>query len=142
MCIRDRVIAKSQVIEQIKLFIDGQDVTNGKIKVEGSEWKNIQVQAKYQASEKFIPVHSSRFTYEPSDEKLIYNLNSSSEFKFKKPGTASMIVAVKAKPEIKAEVEATSSYVPVESVKPAVSGEKEIHSRNANDPDNYAFLPD
>ena len=88
-----KVIAKSQVIEQIKLFIDGQDVTNGKIKVEGSEWKNIQVQAKYQASEKFIPVHSSRFTYEPSDEKLIYNLNSSSEFKFKKPGTASMIVA-------------------------------------------------
>ena len=137
-----KVIAKSQVIEQIKLFIDGQDVTNGKIKVEGSEWKNIQVQAKYQGSEKFIPVHSSRFTYEPSDEKLIYNLNSSSEFKFKKPGTASMIVAVKAKPEIKAEVEATSSYVPVESVKPAVSGEKEIHSRNANDPDNYAFLPD
>lgn len=137
-----KVIAKSQVIEQIKLFIDGQDVTNGKIEVAGSEWKNIQVQAKYQGSEKFIPVHSSRFTYEPSDEKLIYNLNSSSEFKFKKPGTASMIVAVKAKPEIKAEVEATSSYVPVESVKPAVSGEKEIHSRNANDPDNYAFLPD
>lgn len=137
-----KVIAKSQIIEQIKLFIDGEDVTNGKIKVEGSEWKNIQVQAKYQGSEKFTPVHSSRFTYEPSDEKLIYNLNSSSEFKFKKPGTASMIVALKAKPEIKAEVEVTSSYVPVESVKPAVSGDKEIHSRNANDPDNYAFLPD
>lgn len=137
-----KVIAKSQVMEQIKLFIDGQDVTNSKIKVEGSEWKNIQVQAKYQGSEKFTPVHSSRFTYAASDEKLIYNLNSSSEFKFKKPGTASMIVASKAKPEIKAEVEATSSYVPVESVKPAVSGEKEIHSRNANDPDHYAFLPD
>lgn len=137
-----KVIAKSQVIEQIKLFIDGQDVTNGKIEVAGSEWKNIQVQAKYQGSEKFTPVHSSRFTYESSDEKLIYNLNSSSEFKFKKPGTASMIVTAKAKPEIKAEVEATSFYVPVESIRPAVSGEKEIHSRNANDPDNYAFLPD
>lgn len=137
-----KVIAKSQVIEQIKLFIDGQDVTNGKIEVAGSEWKNIQVQAKYQGSEKFTPVHSSRFIYESSDEKLIYNLNSSSEFKFKKPGTASMIVTAKAKPEIKAEVEATSFYVPVESIRPAVSGEKEIHSRNANDPDNYAFLPD
>lgn len=137
-----KVIAKSQIIEQIKLFIDGEDVTNGKIKVEGSEWKNIQVQAKYQGSEEFIPVHSSRFTYAPSDGKLIYNLNSSSEFKFNKPGTASMTVTAKANPEIKAEVEATSSYVPVESVKPAISGEKEIHSRNANDPDNYAFLPD
>lgn len=53
-----------------------------------------------------------------------------------------MTVTANANPEIKAEVEATSSYVPVESVKPAISGEKEIHSRNANDPDNYAFLPD
>lgn len=137
-----KVIAKAQVMEEIKLFIDGQDVTNGKIKVAGSEWKNIQVQVKYQGSEEFVPVHSSRFTYAPSDEKLIYNLNSSSEFKFNKPGTASMTVTAKANPEIKAEVEATSSYVPVESVKPAISGEKEIHSRNANDPDNYAFLPD
>ena len=137
-----KVISKARVMEEIKLFIDEKDVTNGTAKVEGSEWKSIQVQARYKGSEEFMPVHSSRFTYAPSDEKLIYNLSSSSEFKFNKPGTASMTVTAKANPEIKAEVEVTSSYVPVESVKPAISGEKEIHSRNANDPDHYAFLPD
>lgn len=136
-----KVIAKARVLEEIKLFIDGKDVTNGKIKVEGSEWKNIQVQAKYQGSKEFVPVNGSRFIYAPSDENFIYNLNSSNEFKFKKPGTASMIVTAKADSKIKAQVEATSSYVPVKSVEPAISGDKEIHSRNANDPDHYAFLP-
>ena len=36
----------------------------------------------------------------------------------------------------------TSTYVPATSVKPAISGKKVIHGRNANDPDQYAFLPD
>lgn len=136
-----KVVAKAEKLEAIKLFLDGRDVTGKSVTVQGSEEKQIEVRAKYQGSEAFVPVNSSRFQYTPSDESLIRNLNGSSLFRFKKPGTASMKVAAKADEAIKAEVEVTSEYVPVTSVKPGLSGTQVLHGRNANDPDHYAFLP-
>ncbi len=137
-----KVISKAQKLEEIKLFIDGQDVTNQTCQVAGSEEKKIEVKAKYQGSDAFVPANSTRFAYKASDDSLIKNYNDSSSFSFKKPGTAKMIVTSKVSNTITAEVEVTSTYVPATSVKPAISGKKVIHGRNANDPDQYAFLPD
>ena len=137
-----KVISKAQKLEEIKLFIDGQDVTNQTCQVAGSEEKKIEVKAKYQGSDAFVPANSTRFAYKASDDSLIKNYNDSSSFSFKKPGTAKMVVTSKVNNSITAEVEVTSTYVPATSVKPAISGKKVIHGRNANDPDQYAFLPD
>ena len=119
-----KVISKAQKLEEIKLFIDGQDVTNQTCQVAGSEEKKIEVKAKYQGSDAFVPANSTRFAYKASDDSLIKNYNDSSSFSFKKPGTAKMIVTSKVNNAITAEVEVTSTYVPATSIKPAISGKK------------------
>ena len=111
-----KVISKAQKLEEIKLFIDGQDVTNQTCQVAGSEEKKIEVKAKYQGSDAFVPANSTRFAYKASDDSLIKNYNDSSSFSFKKPGTAKMVVTSKVNNSITAEVEVTSTYVPATSV--------------------------
>ena len=137
-----KVVAESKNIEKIKLSIDGHDVTNGKYTIDGSEWKSIKVEAKYEGSNEYVPVTYSRFTYTANDTDMIYNTTSSSSFYFKKPGTASIKVASIADSSINATVELTSKYVPVQSIELTVPDSIEIHSRNANSEKFGAFIPD
>lgn len=124
-----------QQMTDIKLYIDGEDVTDGKVTVQGSDYKRITVKAQYQENGDYQEVSYASFTYTPDEEgaKLLSNrVNTSSGFSFKTPGTATFTVAAKSQPAMKKTVTVTSKYVPVESVVPAISGTKEIHSRNAN----------
>lgn len=136
-----KVIAKSKVMEEIRLFIDEQDVTEESFTVQGSEWKSIKVKARYEGEEEFVPVASSRFSYQASDSDYIYNMEGSSEFQFKKPGTATMTIVSKTYPDVSAKVELTSKYIPATSIRPAISGVKVLHGRNANSTDKQAFNP-
>lgn len=136
------VTAASRQIEELKLLIDGEDVTNGTCTVAGSSWTDIQVQARYHNSQEFVAVPSSRFTYTIEDEELIYGSSDSSSFYFRKPGTGRITVASQGNPEIQAQVQVTSSYVAVEAVKPAISGTVTLHGRNPNSSSGKDFLPD
>ena len=136
-----KVVANSKEIEQIKLTIDGNDVTNGKYTVAGSEWKDIKVEARYEGSEEYTPVTYSRFTYTADDTDMVYNITSSPSFYFKKPGTASIKVVSNKNPNVAATVEVTSTYVPVESIEQTLPSVIEIHGRNANSSKIGAFNP-
>ena len=119
----------------IKLYVDGEDVTDGKVTVQGSEYKHITVKAQYQGSEEYQDVSYASFIYaaDEAGAKLLHNrTDSSSVFSFKETGSAVFTVTAKNQPEIHKTVTVTSAYVPVTSVVPAISGTKEIHSRNAN----------
>lgn len=124
-----------QQMTDIKLYIDGEEVTDGSFTVQGSDYKRIVVKAQYQENGAYQDVSYSSFTYTADEEgtKLLSNrVNTSSGFSFKGVGTATFTVAAKSQPEMKKTVTVTSAYVPVESVVPAISGEQVIHTRNAN----------
>ena len=137
-----QVIAKREAIQEIRLFIDGTDVTNGTYSVQGSEEKHIQVQAKFADSSDFVTIASSGFTYEAASQETIYSTPSSSAFYFLHPGTSVMTVTSKTDARINAQVTITSEYVPAVSVRPAIRDEIIIHGRNANSSNGKNFLPD
>lgn len=128
-----KVISVSGEIEAIKLFIDGNDVTNGEYTLQGSEQKSIQVKAKYAGAEEFTDITYSLFTYVSSDKEYIFNEPQYASFHFEKPGSAYMTVALKSDENIKANVKLTSEYVAATSIIPGISGTFKIHGRNAND---------
>ena len=122
-------------LTDVKLYIDGEEVTNGKFTVQGSEYKNIVVKAQYSGSDEYQDVSYSSFTYtaDEAGQKLLSNrVDSSSGFSFREPGTAVLTVTAKNQPSIARTVTVTSAYVPVKSVAPAISGKQVIHTRNAN----------
>lgn len=122
-------------LTDIRLFIDGEDVTDGSYTVQGSDYKTIEVKAKYSGSDEYQEISSSAFTYtaDEAGQKLLGNrIDSSSGFFFKEAGSAVLTVTYRNQPDVHKTVTVTSAYVPVESVVPAISGTKIIHSRNAN----------
>ena len=126
------VLSSTKKIEAIKLFIDGQDVTNGSCTVAGSESKNIQVKAKYEGENDYRDMAYSSFLYKAADHSLIKNEDVYSSFAFVKPGTSSITVTSRMWQDVSASVEVTSAYVPIEAIIPGISGNQEIHGRNAN----------
>ena len=139
-----KVTAIAGKIESIKLYIDGQDVTDSAYTVQGSESKSIRVKAKYEGTEEYKDITYSLFTYESSDDEYIFKEPQYSTFKFEKPGSAFITVKYKDNPDITAKVNLTSEYVPATAVKPGISGTFTIHGRNANDwsVDPPRFNPD
>lgn len=124
-----------QQMTDIRLYIDGEDVTDGSYTVQGSDYKTIEVKARYSGSDEYQEISSSAFTYtaDEAGQKLLGNrVTSSSGFFFKEAGTAVITVASRNQPDVHKTVTVTSAYVPVESVVPAISGTQTIHSRNAN----------
>lgn len=136
------VMAKTVPITDLKLSIDDRDVTDGSYTVQGSEWKEVQVQAKLEGNETYFPLSTSRIKMAFEDESMIYNNPSSRAFYFQKPGTTTVTVSSVSDPSVSASISLTSNYVPVESIRPAISGTVEIHGRNANSTGEYDFLPD
>lgn len=139
-----RVTASSKTISSITLWLDGEDVTNSVFAVAGSEWKSIQVKARYEDADDYVPVAFSRFTYVADNPDMVYSTERSSSFYFKKPGTAVITVTSVANPEVKATVEVTSSYVPAVSVEQTIPEQITIHGRNANSQEEkgLAFNPE
>lgn len=82
----------------IKLYVDGEDVTDGKVTVQGSEYKHITVKAQYQGSEEYQDVSYASFIYaaDEAGAKLLHNrTDSSSGFSFKETGSAVFTVTAK-----------------------------------------------
>lgn len=136
-----RVNATAKKIEEIKLLIDGKDVTNGTLKVAGSEMKSIKVQARYEGEKTFRDVSSNRFTYVAADRNLVDYVSTSNEFSFRQPGTDTITVTSISDTSKKATVKVTSSYVAVKSVKQTIGAKQVIHGINANSYDKKAYNP-
>ncbi len=119
-------------VEDIKLYIDGNDVTNGSYTVAGSESRSISVRVKYADEDTYREAAYSQFTYKVSDNN-IYSIETSPEFYFLAPGSGTMTVVYKEDSSLSATVQLTSTYVAATSVTPGISGTYTIHGRNAND---------
>lgn len=128
------VLSVSAEMQDIRLYIDGTDVTNKSYPISGSEQKWIKVKAKVNGSEDFEEVGYTNFIYEVNNpEKVFLRSNASNSFYFKEPGEATITVTSKQNPDLKATILLSSEYVPVISVKPALSQDVyTIHGRNAN----------
>lgn len=129
------ILSTQQKMTDIRLLIDGQDVTNGQFTIQGSEQKSIQVQGKYAGQETWNNVSYFNFEYtaDEAGKEYLYNYaDSYSTFYFTKPGTATITVTHKTQPELSKNVTVTSEYVPVESVRPANPESAVLHARNAN----------
>lgn len=120
-------------IEDIKLFVNGNDVTNGIVELAGSQDAVISVHAKYSDFDGYRPVNPSLFTYESLNQELISKEPQYASFHFEKPGEATMEVASIVDPSVKAYIFAKSTYVAAQSVRPGISGVFTVHGRNAND---------
>lgn len=134
------VSATSRKMEDLKLFVGDEEI-NSTYKVQGSEWTKITAKVRYEGSDQYVKVSSIRFNYTTDNEDLIYCTGSSSEFYFKKPGTASVTVTSKSDSELKKTATFESEYVPVTSIKPAIGGKHAIHGRNANSTKSRDFIP-
>lgn len=128
------VLATSQKITGIRLLIDGADVTNGSFTVQGSQSKQVQVEAKFEdTGDLYQKVAFNQFKFEVGDSNYIFSRSdASNSFYFKKPGTSFVQVTSRDNPDITARIDLTSEYVAVESVMPALHDEYVIHGRNAN----------
>lgn len=128
------ILSVPSEMQDIRLYIDGTDVTNRSCSVAGSEQKWINVKAKLADSEEYEDVAYTGFTYEVDNPEVVFLRSSASNcFYFKKPGNATITVTSKQNQDLKAYIELTSEYVPIQSVKPALSQDVYmIHGRNAN----------
>lgn len=135
------VTSKRENMEDIRLYIDGTNVTNGTYTVQGSEDIHIQIHAKYAGTTEYVDVASSCFTYSADDQELVYNRINSSNCYFLKPGTSTITIASKYNPSITATVTVTSNYVPTQSIQLAIPEEIELHGRNPLHQEGTAFLP-
>lgn len=131
-------------MEDIKLFVNDTDVTDGVIELAGSEEARIVVHARFSGSDEYRPVNPSLFTYMPQNQELIDKEPQYASFHFEKPGETVLEVACIADPSVKAAVSAKSTYVAAQSIKPGISGTFTVHGRNANDWQSHPprFNPD
>lgn len=134
--------AYNKDVEEIKAYIDGQDVTNGKFTVQGSEIKTVKMEVKYKNEDKFVAISPRRFSLKVDDESFIENIPGSNSFSFKKAGTSKITAIYSDNTDLKAEVTLTSEYVAVKSVTPAINESVTIHGRNANSTNGQDFVPD
>lgn len=133
------VNCKAENMEAIKLYIDGTDVTNGAYSVVGSGDIRIQVQTKYEGASEYEDVSAYSFSFKHGDDR-IYGAENSSNFYFKKPGTATVTVTSRRNLDVSAQVEITSTYVPVTSIKMAIASEQVLHGRNPLSSNEADFL--
>ena len=134
--------AYNKDVEEIKVYIDGQDVTNGKFTVQGSEIKTVKMEVKYKNEDKFVAISPRRFSLKIDDESFIENIPGSNSFSFKKAGTSKITAIYSDNTDLKADVTLTSEYVAVKSVTPAINDSVTIHGRNANSTNGQDFVPD
>lgn len=83
--------AYNKDVEEIKAYIDGQDVTNGEFTVKGSEIKTVKMEVKYKNENKFVAISPRRFSLKVDDESFIENIPGSNSFSFKKAGTSKLL---------------------------------------------------
>ncbi|MBD9054978.1 MAG: DUF4430 domain-containing protein [Eubacterium ventriosum] len=134
--------AYNKDVEEIKAYIDGQDVTNGEFTVKGSEIKTVKMEVKYKNEDKFVAISPRRFSLKVDDESFIENIPGSNSFNFKKAGTSKITAIYSDNTDLKADVTLTSEYVAVKSVTPAINDSVTIHGRNANSTNGQDFVPD
>ncbi|MBD9202967.1 MAG: DUF4430 domain-containing protein [Eubacterium ventriosum] len=134
--------AYNKDVEEIKVYIDGQDVTNGKFTVQGSEIKTVKMEVKYKNEDKFVAISPRRFSLKVDDESFLENIPGSNSFSFKKAGTSKITAIYSDNTDLKADVTLTSEYVAVKSVTPAINDSVTIHGRNANSTNGQDFVPD
>ncbi len=72
--------AYNKDVEEIKAYIDGQDVTNGEFTVKGSEIKTVKMEVKYKNENKFVAISPRRFSLKVDDESFIENIPGSNSF--------------------------------------------------------------
>lgn len=131
------IVAEEKKVEDIKLYIDDKEVTNGTYTVAGHQWKEIKIKGKYADDDKYVDFSNTNGFSVTSDKDFIScNNNNIVSFAFNKPGTG--VITLEGFGN-KASVKVTSSYVPVESVKLNLRPEVKMHrlQYSMGSDDNY-----
>ncbi len=137
-----RVVSASQKIQELRLLLDGKEIVNTAT-VQGSEVKQLEIQAKYVGSDEFKPLPSYLVELKAEKPNVLVTDYNSAVFRFKEPGTSKLTITEKTQKEnpVAVTVSITSVYVPVKSIKPSINGIVEIHYRNSMGSGQFISLP-
>lgn len=112
----------------LRLVVDDQAITDGKLTVQGSERIVFSAEAQYSEDGEWesVPTTLLSFTTTAGTDEAYVN---GSVFYANQPGTVTLTVSGLSQ---SISVEVTSEYVAVTSIAPAPSGTYTVHERNAN----------
>lgn len=120
-----KIVAEEPKLEEIKLYVDGEEVTNSTYEVAGRQGKEVVIKGRLQGEKEFTELPNSRKFEITSDEEFItctsYN---GAFFYFEQPGEGDITISGYG---AKAVFHAKSSYVPVESIKLSLPSEVKMH---------------
>ena len=120
-----KIVAEEPKLEEIKLFVDNKEVTNGSYTVEGHQGKTITVKGRYEGEQEFLELPNTRDFTVTSDEDYIYTASyNGAYFYFDRPGKGNITVSGYG---AQASFQAESTYVPVESIKLSLPSEVKMH---------------
>lgn len=125
-----KIFSHPKKIEDIKLYIGEEEVTGKEYTIQGSEWTNLSVKAKYEGEAQYKDAYFEKFRFEYENRGLLQN-SGGPEFSFMQPGTSKVTVTSLDDETKKATVTITSAYVPIESVQPDIPDFNELHARSS-----------
>lgn len=120
----------------LRLVVNNQPITDGKLTVRGSERVVFSAEAQYSENGAWesVPVTLLRFTTAAAEDAAYVN---GAVFYARKPGTVTVTVSGLTQ---SVSVDITSEYVPVTAIAPAPSGTYTVHERNANSDGLGSFI--
>lgn len=121
---------------ELRIWLDGNNVTNSSAVVKGSEEKALKIEAKLKGIDQFVDVSHGFVSIVTNSDSISIFQNS---FRFNRPTTGK--ITVTAPNGLSVFVEVTSEYVPITSIKPTFEGNYKLHGRNPNSEGGGHFLP-
>lgn len=119
------IIAEEPEIEELELYLDGNNVTDKEYTIEGHQWKKVSIRGRYKGSTEFVELSNTMGMEMTADQDFI-NCPSyeAGNFAFEKPGTGKITVSAYG---AEASFTATSTYVPVDSISLVLPSEVKLH---------------
>ncbi len=134
-----RVVSASNTIEELRLLMDGK-VIEDSVTVQGSENKQLEVQARYAGEKDFKSMPSYLVKMQPERPEMVHTMYNTTEFHFSEPGTSKLTVIDK-NGGVSVTISITSTYVPVTKIQPVISGTVDIHYRNSMGSGEFVSIP-
>ena len=133
--------AETLPIEELQVFIDGTQISQGDTyTVQGSEYKNIQLKAKYEGSNEYEELYVAGYSISSNNKDLETDMISGAGMRFHRPGKGEVTITYGENKTFTFSAE--SVFVPIESVSlqlPEVVGIHQfIYSMGAAD--NYVGI--
>ena len=128
---RFKVTVKSGKVEAIRVISGENEIKDGNLTVQGSEWFSLQPQIKEEGSDTWsnVPVSSVKYPSSTEDTYEANVTNKEAKFRAKKPGTFTLEITGY---DQTYSINVTSEYVPITSIEPAFSGTIKVYPENYN----------